>query len=34
LATVGNIIGGVGFVTVLRLVQVGHRRIEEAREDG
>jgi len=34
LATVGNIIGGVGLVTVLRLVQVGHKRIEEARDDG
>jgi formate/nitrite transporter FocA (FNT family) len=34
LAAVGNIIGGVGLVTVLRLVQVGHRRIEEAREEG
>jgi formate/nitrite transporter FocA (FNT family) len=34
LATVGNIIGGVGLVTVLRLVQVGHRRIAEARDDG
>jgi formate/nitrite transporter FocA (FNT family) len=34
LATVGNIIGGVGLVTVLRLVQVGHQRIEEARDDG
>jgi formate/nitrite transporter FocA (FNT family) len=34
LATVGNIVGGLGFVTILRLVQVGHERIEEAREEG
>ena len=34
LATVGNIIGGLGFVTILRLVQVGHERIEEVREEG
>jgi len=34
LATVGNMIGGLGFVTVLRLVQVGHDRIEEAQDDG
>ncbi|HLJ07229.1 MAG TPA: formate/nitrite transporter family protein, partial [Acidimicrobiia bacterium] len=34
LATVGNMIGGLGFVTVLRLVQVGHERIEEAQEEG
>ena len=27
--TAGNLIGGLGLVTVLRLVQVGHRRIEE-----
>jgi formate/nitrite transporter FocA (FNT family) len=33
LATVGNIVGGVGLVTVLRLVQVGHRRIEQIREE-
>jgi formate/nitrite transporter FocA (FNT family) len=33
LAAAGNIIGGVGFVTVLRLVQVGHDRIEEARDE-
>jgi formate/nitrite transporter FocA (FNT family) len=33
LAAVGNIVGGVGLVTVLRLVQVGRVRIEEARED-
>jgi formate-nitrite transporter family protein len=34
LAAVGNIVGGVGLVTVLRLLQVGHVRIEEAREEG
>jgi formate/nitrite transporter FocA (FNT family) len=34
LATVGNMIGGLGLVTVLRLVQVGYKRIEQAREDG
>ena|SRR5581483_2326630 len=34
LATAGNIIGGLGFVTVLRLVQVGHERIEQVREEG
>src|SRR5581483_5378693 len=34
LATVGNRIGGLGFVTVLRLVEVGHERIEEAEEEG
>ena len=34
LATVGNIIGGVGLVTVLRLVQVGHERIEQAQDEG
>jgi len=34
LATAGNIVGGLGLVTVLRLVQVGHRRIEQAREEG
>jgi formate/nitrite transporter FocA (FNT family) len=34
LATVGNIIGGVGFVTVLRLVQVGPERIQQAKEEG
>jgi len=34
LATVGNMIGGLGLVTVLRLVQVGHRRIELARAEG
>ena len=34
LAAVGNITGGVGLVTVLRLVQVGHQRIEAAREGG
>ena len=32
LAALGNVVGGVGLVTVLRLVQVGHARIEEARE--
>ena len=34
LAAAGNIVGGVGLVTMLRLVQVGHRRIEEARDEG
>jgi formate/nitrite transporter FocA (FNT family) len=34
LATCGNMVGGLGLVTMLRLVQVGHRRIEQAREDG
>jgi formate/nitrite transporter FocA (FNT family) len=34
LATVGNIVGGLGLVTVLRLVQVGHERIEQVREEG
>src|SRR5437764_10588107 len=34
LATVGNIVGGLGLVTMLRLVQVGHDRIEQAREEG
>lgn len=33
LAAVGNSIGGLGLVTLLRLVQVGQDRIEEARED-
>jgi hypothetical protein len=27
-------IGGLGLVTVLRLVQVGHERIEQVREEG
>ena len=27
-------IGGLGLVTVLRLVQVGHKRIEQVREEG
>ncbi len=31
-ATVGNIVGGVGLVTVLRLVQVGKDRLVEERE--
>ena len=30
LAALGNIVGGLGLVTVLRLVQVGQERIEEA----
>jgi len=34
LATVGNMIGGLGLVTMLRLVQVGHKRIQKARKDG
>src|SRR5205807_8023685 len=34
LATVGNIVGGLGLVTMLRLVQVGRERIEQAREEG
>jgi formate/nitrite transporter FocA (FNT family) len=34
LATVGNMVGGLGLVTVLRLVQVGQKRIDDAREDG
>jgi formate/nitrite transporter FocA (FNT family) len=34
LATVGNMVGGLGLVTMLRMVQVGHRRIEQAREEG
>jgi formate/nitrite transporter FocA (FNT family) len=34
LATVGNMIGGLGLVTMLRMVQVGQRRIEQAREEG
>jgi formate/nitrite transporter FocA (FNT family) len=34
LATVGNMIGGVGLVTMLRLVQVGQERIERVREEG
>jgi formate-nitrite transporter family protein len=33
-AAVGNMIGGLGLVTVLRLVQVGQKRIEQARDDG
>jgi formate-nitrite transporter family protein len=33
-ATVGNMIGGLGLVTMLRLVQVGHERIERVREEG
>jgi formate/nitrite transporter FocA (FNT family) len=33
-AALGNIVGGVGLVTVLRLVQVGQRRIEQVREEG
>lgn len=31
-ATLGNLIGGLGFVTMLRLVQVGQRRLLEERE--
>jgi len=31
--TAGNLIGGLGLVTVLRLVQVGHRRIENEQPD-
>jgi formate-nitrite transporter family protein len=33
LAAVGNIVGGLGLVTVLRLVQVGQERIEVCREE-
>jgi formate/nitrite transporter FocA (FNT family) len=33
LAAVGNIVGGCGLVTVLRLVQVGQERIEECRAE-
>jgi len=33
-ASLGNIVGGVGLVTVLRLVQVGGRKIAEEREAG
>jgi formate/nitrite transporter FocA (FNT family) len=32
LAAVGNIVGGVGLVTVLRLIQVGQGRLQEAEE--
>jgi formate-nitrite transporter family protein len=32
-AAVGNIAGGVGLVTMLRLVQVGQERIQEARSE-
>jgi len=32
-AAAGNVVGGLGLVTVLRLVQVGEERIEEARPD-
>jgi len=32
-ASLGNILGGVGLVTVLRLVQVGGRKIAEEREE-
>ena len=34
LATVGNMVGGLGLVTMLRLVQVGQERIAQAREEG
>ncbi|HEV7864853.1 MAG TPA: formate/nitrite transporter family protein, partial [Acidimicrobiia bacterium] len=34
LATAGNMVGGLGLVTMLRLVQVGHRRIEQIRDEG
>lgn len=34
LATVGNMIGGLGLVTMVRLVQVGSERIELARAEG
>lgn len=33
LAAVGNILGGCGLVTVLRLVQVGQERMEESRDE-
>jgi formate-nitrite transporter family protein len=33
-AAVGNMVGGLGLVTVLRLVQVGQERIEQVREEG
>jgi formate/nitrite transporter FocA (FNT family) len=32
-ALAGNLVGGLGLVTVLRLVQVGEERIEEARSE-
>jgi hypothetical protein len=32
LATLGNMIGGVGLVTLLRLVQVGRAKIEQERQ--
>lgn len=32
LATVGNMVGGIGLVTVLRLVQVGQRKVREEQE--
>ena len=32
-STFGNIVGGVGLVTMLRLVQVGKTQVEEARRD-
>ena len=32
-AAAGNIVGGVGLVTMLRLVQVGHKRIQCARSE-
>lgn len=31
-ACAGNVIGGVGFVTVLRMIQVGRAKIEQERE--
>ena len=33
LAAAGNFVGGLGLVTVVRLVQVGEERIEEARSE-
>lgn len=30
----GNMVGGLGLVTMLRLVQVGGDRLAQAREDG
>ncbi|MDQ3895890.1 MAG: formate/nitrite transporter family protein [Actinomycetota bacterium] len=33
-ATLGNLVGGLGLVTTLRLVQVGQRRIVDEREEG
>ena len=32
-ATLGNLVGGLGLVTMLRLVQVGQQRLRQERED-